>query len=425
MVTVIGSGTSIRRTFLYNENKVNDGVAECLMAANYPMDLEQLDARQRLNMLLKTAALNPDVKRSSIHISLNFAPSEQFSDHQLKAIAADYMQQIGFGNQPYLVYRHDDAAHPHLHVVTTKIRPDGSRIITQNIGKDLSEPARKAIENKYGLVQAEAQKEQVFSLKPVNTAKVSYGEQPTKKAIAGVLQSVLQGYKYASLPELNAVLNQYNISADRGSEDSRTYKHHGLVYRMLDGEGKAVGVPVKASAFYNNPGLQYLEKQFLKNDVYRQAHKDRVKNTIDLILLRNPGISLEQLSAKLKAEAIHVAIRQNADGFIYGMTYVDHRSKCVFNGSTLGKKHSAKGMLERMQLPSISAIGAARQSPQQDHKNKTISDLAATHSTAAPVEKDTDTNKETGLIEGLMQHEYSDQHIPFQWRKKKKRGKRR
>ncbi len=57
------------------------------------------------------------------------------------------MSKIGFGDQPYLVYQHFDARHPHIHIVTTNIKSDGSRIKTHNIGRNQSERARREIEN--------------------------------------------------------------------------------------------------------------------------------------------------------------------------------------------------------------------------------------------------------------------------------------
>src|SRR3546814_223050 len=241
MVAVIRPGRSIRRTFHYNENKVKAGCAELLMAENYPVAAEHLTESQRLNMLLRTAESNPNVEANSIHISLNFAVGERLTEATMKAIASEYMEAIGFGNQPYLVYRHDDAAHPHLHIATVKVGLDGERIETQNIGKNLSEPARKALEKKYGLVRAEDHQRQVFTLIPVDATKVIYGISETRKAIGNVLETVLKKYKYASLAELNAVLGLYNVSAERGSEDSRTYKRRGLLYRVLDEKGKPIG----------------------------------------------------------------------------------------------------------------------------------------------------------------------------------------
>ena len=116
MVAIIKTGYSIQRSFYYNENKIGQGDAQCIMAANYPKDLTDLNQVQRLNMLLKTAALNENVKRNSVHISLNFDPSEKLNKDQLTQIAGVYMDKIGFKDQPYLVYEHYDAGHPHIHV---------------------------------------------------------------------------------------------------------------------------------------------------------------------------------------------------------------------------------------------------------------------------------------------------------------------
>lgn len=138
------------------------------------------------------------------------------------------MHKIGFGKQPYLVYQHFDAGHPHIHIVTTNIEADGKRIDLHHLGIRKSEPARKAIEKEFNLVVAEAQKKrQIFQLKPVASGKVAYGKSQTKMAIQNVLEAVVGQYKYTSLSELNAVLRQYNVIVENGSENSRVNKHRG------------------------------------------------------------------------------------------------------------------------------------------------------------------------------------------------------
>jgi len=181
MVAVIKTGSSLRRIVNYNEQKVNAGVAECILAANYPKDLEWLTLPNKLNRLLNQADLNENVTRNSVHISLNFDPSENLTHDQLRDIATTYMREIGFGEQPYLVYQHHDAGHPHIHLVTLKVRADGSRIDMQNIGRNQSEKARKELEETYGLVKAEYHKQrQNYELKPVSVQKVQYGRSETK-----------------------------------------------------------------------------------------------------------------------------------------------------------------------------------------------------------------------------------------------------
>jgi hypothetical protein len=348
MVAVIHTSNSLARAFNYNEQKVRQGVATCIGAENYPKEAAALTWSQKLNRLRNQAALNENVKRNSVHISLNFDPSEKLSSDKLKEIAQTYMAKIGFGEQPYLVYQHHDAGHPHLHLVTVKIKADGSRIETQNIGRNQSEKARQEIEQTFGLVKAKDHaKQQDFDLEPVSVQKLQYGKSETRRAIAQVLNKVLPEYKYTSLPELNAVLQQYNVVADRGSEQSRMYQHNGLVYQLLDSQGNRVGVPIKASAFYQQPTLKYLEGRFKLNETAREPHKVRVKTAVDLAFIRQHNPSLNGLMESLKKEGVHPVLQRNEAGRLYGITYVDHHTKCVFKGSDLGKKYRANGIQER------------------------------------------------------------------------------
>ena len=348
MVAVIKVGHAMNRVFQYNENKVKEGVAACIGAENYPLNANDMSEKIKLGFLVKRVQLNENVKRNSVHISLNFHPSEShFSKEKLLDIASVYMERIGFGEQPYLVYQHQDAGHPHLHLVTTNIKADGRRIDLHHLGIRKSEHARKEIEKMFGLVEAERQhKEAPYRLQPVDARRVQYGRMETKRAIAGVLLAVLEKYHYTSLPELNALLQQYNVRADRGSEKSRIFKSGGLVYRLLDGEGRPVGVPIKASDFYNKPTLKYLEAKYSLNDARRQPYKARIKSEIDRLFL-GKAPTLQALVSGLERKGIHVALRKNDTGLIYGITYVDHQTKCVFNGSALGKQYSAKAIQER------------------------------------------------------------------------------
>lgn len=338
----------MNRILQYNEQKVRTGEAELLLAENFPVDAEQLSFVHALALFNRRNKLNENVRSNSLHISLNFDPSEKFSREKLVAIAQDYMKGIGFDEQPYLVYEHRDAGHPHMHIVTSTVRADGSRIVTQNIGRNQSEKARKQIELDHGLVKAEGRK---FSkenlLQPVSAQKVQYGKSSTKRAINSVLNLVINQYNYTSLQELNAVLGLYNVVADRGTEGSRMYQAGGLVYHALDDMGRKIGTPIKASAFFMKPTLKRLEQKFQKNAELRLPHAKRLKVAVDFALLPNKKPTLDYLIRELAKEQIRTIIRQNKEGFIYGMTFVDFKTKSVFNGSDLGKGYSAKGILER------------------------------------------------------------------------------
>lgn len=414
MVARIQMGKSLARAFFYNENKVKEGVAECLMAQNYPKDLERLTEFQRLDFLHKVASLNDQIKVNSLHISLNFDPSESLSQDRMKEIAASYMEQIGFGNQPYLVYQHHDAGHPHVHIVSTQVQMNGKAINIHNIGKGKSEAARKALEIQYGLVKAEGIKAEPYALKSAYVQKVVYGKSESRKAIATVLNEVLKQYKYASLAELNAVLKQYNVMADRGSESSRTFKNNGLHYRILDHEGQPVGVPIKASLFYQKPTLKYLEERFPVNETARLPYRSRTKNAIDLYFLKSKRPSLNGLQDALKREGITAVLRKSDAGLLYGITYIDHKNKCVFNGSTLGKPYSAKAILERSNTPAIKQVQQVPTGIALDIKNNT-----------KPSFPGAEAHHPDGIADALLRAEYVPETTPYELSGKKKRKKKR
>lgn len=328
------------------------------------------------------------------------------------------MEKIGLEKQPYLVYQHHDAGHPHLHVVAINIDRDGNRIDLHQLGIRKSEPARKEIEELLGLVKAEGRKKkEEFTLQPIAIGKVQYGGIESKKAIFNVLNIVLNQYKYASLPELNAVLKQYNVLDDRGSENSKIFLSKGLVYRIVDEKGKPIGVPIKASDFYNKPTLKFLEEKFKRNEVRRIPNRARLKNIIDIALLRERALSTNELARLLKKEGIHTVFRRSAKGLIYGITYVDHKTKSVFNGSSLGKEYSAKGIQERCGLKVTGAEKKSKMSEQLPSKESLINNLQQ--------QKDLLTIPDfVKLLDMLMQAEYSTDYFPYQLKNKRTKKKR-
>jgi hypothetical protein len=348
MVAKITIPKSIEAALNYNEKKVEKGAAECLHAANYLSEAKNMNFYQKLNGFEMLNNLNSRATTKTIHISLNFDPSEKLSNDKLIEVANVYMEKIGFGQQPFLVYKHEDAGHPHIHIVSTTIKADGSRINTHNIGRNQSEKARKEIEQQYDLVKAERQQQLMKpGIKPVDAQKALYGKSETKRSISNVVGAVFSQYKFTSLPEFNAALKQFNVIADRGKEEGRIYKNRGLVYRILDADGNKVGVPIKASSIGCKPILDNLEKKFTANEVAKETLKQRTKNAIDDCLQTSPG-SMKNLVAALNQKNIYTVLRKNAEGRLYGITFVDNQNKVVFNGSDLGKGYSAAALQSKL-----------------------------------------------------------------------------
>jgi hypothetical protein len=290
-------------------------VAECIRAENFYGDANELNFYDKLNRFTTSVERNNVARTNAMHISLNFDITEKLDRDNLSEIASVYMDKIDFGNQPYLVYQHTDAAHPHVHIVTTNIRDDGSRINIHNIGKLKSEPARKQIEETYGLVRAEGKKRnEAEFINPIDVRKAIYGLSETRRSISNIVRMVMRTYYYTSLPEFNAVLRQYNVVADTGKEGTRMKANKGILYSLLDKNGKRVGIPVKASAIYGKPTFKNLERKFTAGEVLRRPHMQRIKQCIDRGFQSREFTSGAALSQLLKQEGIYALFRQDSKG---------------------------------------------------------------------------------------------------------------
>jgi hypothetical protein len=412
MVARINTGKNIAKALNYNEQKVQAGKAELISASGFLKEPEEMNFYQKMWHYERLINLNKRTSTNALHVSLNFDPSEKINKATLIEIADSYMNQIGFRDQPYLVYRHDDAGHPHIHIVSTNIQSSGDRISMHNMGRNQSERARKSIEVEFNLVKAESRKSRKESdLIPVDASKVFYGKTETRQAISNVLNVVVNQFRYTSLPELNAILRLYNVVADPGTDGSRINIHKGLTYRILDGDGNKVGVPIKASSFFMKPTLKLLESKYSENETLRQPYKGRVTTELKFNLMKNPK-SLMDFTKNLSSSGINVILRQSKTGQVYGITYVDFKTKSVFNGSDLGKEYSAKGILERLgygeKVSTTQSLQAARLPHTEVNDNESIS------------------NHKENLIDVLFRPEYiPENQMPYPLKKEARKKKRR
>jgi len=404
----------MRGALHYNENKVLEGKAELILASGFAGDIDHMNFHQKLHRFENLLMLNPKVKTNTLHISLNFDAAERLNGETLQQIAVTYMDRIGFADQPFLAYKHNDAGHDHIHIVTTNVKADGERIDLHNIGANQSEKARKEIEIEFKLVKAQSKQfKPEPGIKAVAVQRVIYGKVPTKRAISNTVNAVVGSYMFTSLAELNAVLRQFNVVADQGAEDTMMFQKKGLIYSLLDEKGNKVGIPIKSSSLYSRPTFPELEKHFEKHNQTRQQYKPPLKQAIDRIIASKP--KNEQAFVKsLKAAGIAAVFRIGANGQAFGITYVDHRHKTVFNGSDLGKAYSAKAILTSLnnQEKSTDAL-------QMSIKNSQRS-THAVNKIDITLKLDDLRDAPSTLLQTLLKEQYDPSGQPPKKRKRKK-----
>lgn len=417
MVAKITTPKSLMRVLNYNEQKVKNGKATCIAAINYLQEPKKMSFYQKAFAFENLNTLNDRATTKTIHVSLNFHPSEKLSTDKLSEIAAVYMEKIGFIHQPCLVYEHHDAGHPHIHIVSTTIRSDGSRINTHNLGKDQSEKARKEIEQSFALITAKMEQQKIHAIKPIDVSSFVYGRTETKQSIAIVVDEVFNRYRFTSLPAFNAALKQFNVIADQGKEDGRIFKNNGLMYRLLDVYGNKAGVPIKASSLFTSPTLSRLTKKFDFNRTLIDGYKKGTQQQLEEVLENQPR-DFMQLIKLLDERKIYTLLRKNDVGRIYGITFVDNNTKCVFNGSDLGKVFSAAG------LQKVFAKNAEKNTPATPNNSSDKKEnLNTGHSTKRILSTTDKSIRKESIIELMLLPNEQLDAIPFQLKKRKKKSR--
>src|SRR5258708_28217052 len=344
MFTKINHNLNLETTLGYHELKVKAGNGECLYAGNFLKDTELLSRKDKLFHLQRLNELNDRVARKNLHIFLTFHRSNVVDNDKLRMIGRDYMQEMGLHKQPFLIYRHIDTQNPHVHIVTTKIRNDGTPLNLKLHDYYKSNDIALKLEEKYDLVPPGIRLSKEEGRYPLQ--KVVYGVTPLRTTMETILSSVIPTYSYTTIAELNAILRPYNLRAYTGKTDSGRQKHKGLVYLVLDETGNRGLSYLKASVLYNKPTLKKLEKRFVENQPLREPHRQHLTTAIDWAFYKK-SLSFEAFKKALAKEKISVVLQKDPRGSFQDIWYVDHRHKSVFDGSTLGSRYNAGDISRR------------------------------------------------------------------------------
>lgn len=345
MIARINIGSSLYGALAYNQEKVDEKLGKVL-ASN--LVCEPMDGRFSVLACATDFARwipSPEhlpTKKPVIHISLNPHPDDNLTDTQLADIGREYMERLGYGGQPYLIFKHEDIGRDHIHIVSLRVDCEG-KLIKNSFEHKRSKEITELLEKKYRLNPAEGQKHsESGQFNPVDITKGNL-----KKQIASVLKSLVNAYKFQTLGEYKALLSLYNISLEevRGEVHGKPYR--GLVYSTLNKDGDKVGTTLKSSLFGKYAGFDELEKRMAKSGevIKQQGIREQTRRTIaDAVFISH---SETELRKKLKATNIDMVMRRNDQNRIYGVTFIDHNNQCVFNGSRLGKEFSANVFNER------------------------------------------------------------------------------
>ncbi|GGA82145.1 relaxase/mobilization nuclease domain-containing protein [Puia dinghuensis] len=339
MVARINTVRSIAKPLAYNEEKVAQGKAECIHTGNFLQSKERLTYDDKLRRFQRLNELNGRSQVKMFHATLNFSPKETLFNKELADIADRYMQGLKMENQPYLVYRHHDANHPHIHIVSSLIRPDGSRVNTHRMGVDLSKPTCKAIEAEFSLIPSRRRQNTNAPI-PESTQRLDpASSEPVSEAVNRVVATVMKHYHFTDLAEYNAILRGYNVTAETGGPGSKTRRYNGLYYVALDDHGNRFSPPIMASQLPCRPTQSKLDKKYAESWSQREKHCVTIKSRLDWTLDQEHP-SLPSLVSRLQRDGIEIVRPPTNGRNPHDQIFIDHQTRTAVTGIHLGQQYT-------------------------------------------------------------------------------------
>ena len=336
MIAKISATENLGGALGYNFKKVEKGETNILLAAElyqskegrYTMEEVFADMESLIPKKCRT-------KKTVFHCSLNPHPDEKLSDELLAQIAKEYMEALGYGKQSYIVFKHNDIAREHIHIVSLRINGEGKKI-NDKFEKRRSKKITDTLERKYNLIPSSKIADKVMN----ETPKIDTTRGNIKEQVANIVRMVLKHYCFCSLGELNAILSAYNLTVEEIKTEFRGKKYEGLVYVPTDDKGDKVSSPIHASDIGRGVGYTAVQNKMQKSKQAIKPLRSIIRYRV-LQTMRTSPKTEEELRQRLEEQGLRVFIRKNESGRIYGITFIDDKEGIALNGSRLGKGYAA------------------------------------------------------------------------------------
>ncbi|NOT74420.1 MAG: relaxase/mobilization nuclease domain-containing protein [Cyclobacteriaceae bacterium] len=287
-------GKGFRGALRYNLEKVDKGVAELLYSSF---------AGKSENSILKEVQLirvqKPNLLKYFYHTSINFPPEENLSNEVMKRIGHDYLQANGFTQHQFIMFRHFDADHPHLHILVNRIGYDG-KVLSDSNDYKRSEQVLRELEIKYSLTKVVSSREakeramtkdELEMMKRTNTPSAKMKLQTIIKDVLSKGKS-LTTEQFITALEHKGVKPQFN-QATTGYVSGISYEFQGFIIK-----GAALGHDFKWPTIKNSIDFEQERDRLVIHEANNRAKSARTESgTNPINNLRDRNSSYERSSS--------------------------------------------------------------------------------------------------------------------------------
>ena len=312
---------NVGNTVLYNEKKTKTGEEDARIIG-FSKGISSLEDFNRKIEIISRG--NIRTRNEAFHAHINPGPGENLSDEKIMEMATELMERLGYGNQPFVVYRHDDTGRTHYHIVSSRVGADGKRINSDYEWRRCNQHV-KEMAAKYGYTVGGRKKNATESQE---YTRFNRNEKDIKGQIENLLRFSLK-YNCSSMDEYKAVLRSMGLMMSETS--GKTFIVKGL-YR---------GKPCTAAFSSGSIGIDDLEKIFRESHKKRKWDKaeERLKNIVSSGF--DHSSSYKHFRNMLRKQGIDIYVTRDSSGRYSSVIYVDHTTRCCYSGNRLGSKYSA------------------------------------------------------------------------------------
>ena len=313
IVKILGSASSNFHGVQYNDKKVEKGAGELMLMKNFPSFINESSSQEEVRNYLKSISKNEKVKKPQFHavISTKF---QQHSKEELTKVAEDFMQEMGYGNQPFIVIFHNDTENNHVHIISTRV--------DKSTGKKLNDSYEKLKAQK-ALTDV---KERI------------YGKNNEE------IISKLLSYNISSLKQLEILMerNGFKLAKNKNDKNAldilkngvreKTINGNQLVFSNVKNDNRTKQIKAilnKYKEVYSNKVFKVEDRRHLEKMLPEEKQKENWK----------PKIEFEsELQKKLREVFGIDVIFHRKDGLNpFGYSLIDHKTETIYKGSEILK----------------------------------------------------------------------------------------
>lgn len=313
----MSSSSSMGSALSYNEEKVKEGEAEVIAEVN--VDSDHLSIRDTFARL---ETMNIRSKDVSFHMSVNPAEGEKLTREQVKELVSDIMKGLGYGSQPYVIYRHDDIGRTHYHVVSIRTDRRGRKIPDRQEKRNCVR-ILEGLSEKYGFRVGNGNAE---TLRELGITDRCFS--PSAGHVVLQMEAIAQeclSYRFTDADQFQAVMRDHGIEV--------TERNGHMSLQGLDGQGhpctprvdeRSLSIPIKSEC--DRKVTFCLDPQ---RAPVREA--EAVSRIARACLPHAAG--LDHFCAMMDRKGISVNVRTDASGKVAGALFIDRVSRCVLDSS--------------------------------------------------------------------------------------------